>query len=624
MPRNPTTGIYVPLDNSWHPAVAGTVIDPDDWNDTQDDYVTALNEVPPEVLTGSGSSDLVPTWTGLHTFSNVNTIWNNANAQLSIGSLSGVSGSPYMDWMSSGLAADYDFRLQASGGSATSGTGTLTATGTLGVSNIVNSANRGIYVAQTKAGVLPQNSPASGTLGAGYDWNTIFVTDNGLETTSYPAGSRGASALMIYSEIKSGTGTKDGLYVGVNVTSTPSSHAALSEWLGIRSNVRVYHATPFDGSNSSVFGSGVDVMTNATTLTNVTGMELSTAIYTGGSSTRRSGISIVSSRYAAVQATTYDAAVSISAHNDVGFGVAFGYGILFSNYNGKQPVDSTSTIIGSYGTGGAKSFCDFTSYTFTDYLFNFQDGFGNPTFQMLPSGYMGIHNLAGSTFPLIVRAHTNRYAARILMEEDDAAAGPFFDIYRVSTTPAGSDALGAVMLSGSNSSGSRVIYAQMTGGISSPTAAAEAGAINFSVLVAGADTRVFSLSGAGIVISNSDLISRPNGVLYFSGYGGLHSGGADGLVYFADQAGTGFTRLGFGSVSSASNPSLARNSAALETKLSDNSAYAQHNMSLLGIVDGVTAPSATVGLAKIYVDTADGDLKVIFGDGTIKTIVVDT
>ncbi len=44
----------------------------------------------------------------------------------------------------------------------------------------------------------------------------------------------------------------------------------------------------------------------------------------------------------------------------------------------------------------------------------------------------------------------------------------------------------------------------------------------------------------------------------------------------------------------------------------------------LNITDGIAAPSATVGRAKIYIDTADGDLKIVFGDGTVKTISVDT
>jgi hypothetical protein len=44
----------------------------------------------------------------------------------------------------------------------------------------------------------------------------------------------------------------------------------------------------------------------------------------------------------------------------------------------------------------------------------------------------------------------------------------------------------------------------------------------------------------------------------------------------------------------------------------------------LAIQDGITAPATRAGWATLYVDTADGDLKVKFGDGTVKTIVVDT
>lgn len=44
----------------------------------------------------------------------------------------------------------------------------------------------------------------------------------------------------------------------------------------------------------------------------------------------------------------------------------------------------------------------------------------------------------------------------------------------------------------------------------------------------------------------------------------------------------------------------------------------------IAISDGVTAPSAVGGYTQIYVDSADGDLKVIFGNGVVKTISVDT
>lgn len=44
---------------------------------------------------------------------------------------------------------------------------------------------------------------------------------------------------------------------------------------------------------------------------------------------------------------------------------------------------------------------------------------------------------------------------------------------------------------------------------------------------------------------------------------------------------------------------------------------------ILALEDGITAPSALSGFAQIYVDTADGNLKVIFASGTVKTLATD-
>jgi hypothetical protein len=51
---------------------------------------------------------------------------------------------------------------------------------------------------------------------------------------------------------------------------------------------------------------------------------------------------------------------------------------------------------------------------------------------------------------------------------------------------------------------------------------------------------------------------------------------------------------------------------------------ARASVNNLALVDGITAPGTQAGYAVIYVDTADGDLKVKFGDGTTKVIAADT
>jgi hypothetical protein len=96
-----------------------------------------------------------------------------------------------------------------------------------------------------------------------------------------------------------------------------------------------------------------------------------------------------------------------------------------------------------------------------------------------------------------------------------------------------------------------------------------------------------------------------------------------GVVCLRQFATSDFNRLQFGGTTS-SFPALKRNATALETKLADDSAFAPHAMQYLDVTDGITAPGAAAGRARIYVDTADGDLKVVFADGTVKTIVTDT
>lgn len=44
----------------------------------------------------------------------------------------------------------------------------------------------------------------------------------------------------------------------------------------------------------------------------------------------------------------------------------------------------------------------------------------------------------------------------------------------------------------------------------------------------------------------------------------------------------------------------------------------------ISLLDGVTEPSTVTGRASIFIDSADGDLKIKYADGTLKVIVGDT
>lgn len=118
----------------------------------------------------------------------------------------------------------------------------------------------------------------------------------------------------------------------------------------------------------------------------------------------------------------------------------------------------------------------------------------------------------------------------------------------------------------------------------------------FNVFERGTGTQLMALSTSGElnvttnVITNGNVRSSAGGAFYWNGRGQFRSP-ADGDISIRNAA---------------------------------NNAYGRLLANELDITDGITAPSATSGRAKIYVDSADGDLKIKFGDGTTKTIVVDT
>jgi hypothetical protein len=62
---------------------------------------------------------------------------------------------------------------------------------------------------------------------------------------------------------------------------------------------------------------------------------------------------------------------------------------------------------------------------------------------------------------------------------------------------------------------------------------------------------------------------------------------------------------------------------ALEDKVSKLEAR-ERNIDYLVLRDGIAAPGSVTGRAIVYIDQADGDLKILYGDAVNHTIDADT
>lgn len=110
------------------------------------------------------------------------------------------------------------------------------------------------------------------------------------------------------------------------------------------------------------------------------------------------------------------------------------------------------------------------------------------------------------------------------------------------------------------------------------------------------------------------------------------SGGSPRFYFFGESKndgnlGTFFTGGSIGGRLGTDVAFVGTDTLAIGTSASSRHDYVFANHSVvadLRLTDGISAPDVEAGKAIIYVDTADGDLKIKYGDGTVKTIVIDT
>lgn len=118
------------------------------------------------------------------------------------------------------------------------------------------------------------------------------------------------------------------------------------------------------------------------------------------------------------------------------------------------------------------------------------------------TGQLSLQVLLAGTLREVLRLAST--GANLYLADDGAAAGPLFKLMRESASPAASDAIGEIDLSGRNSSAAEIVYARVLATILDPVAATEDSQLDFFVRLAGALVNTLRVTGTGIEVLQSD------------------------------------------------------------------------------------------------------------------------
>ena len=262
----------------------------------------------------------------------------------------------------------------ASDGTTISGSSTVNIDTTYGgvkINPTVNSLGLGFNISQTGAGT----SSSTGQILDAYNYNQIWVTKDNIDVSSGPVGVQGKSALEVEMDTygTAATGNAAAISAVENVPAAVKSGLTngLLNFVGIETLGQITANVGGTGltdttARGSIFGGGIVAIAagNATNLLNVNALELDVQMFGNASSVRKSGLSITTVGNDSNSGSGYDSALVISC-NGIN-SPCWSNGIDFTDYNGRQPVNSsTGILIRTQNAGAAFEGIDFKSYTFS-------------------------------------------------------------------------------------------------------------------------------------------------------------------------------------------------------------------------------------------------------------------